>query len=66
MPKAVLMAAIMGALIAPVTAPAAENGPETVVVPVGSAEVNVIEIGVNPSNKAASTNSRESPDRRSD
>ena len=66
MPKAVLLAAIMGALIASATAPAAENAAGTVVVPVGSAALNVIEIGVNPSKKAASTDSRESPARRND
>ena len=66
MPKAALLAAIMGALIAPATAPAVENEAGTVVVPVGSAAVNVIEIGVNPSKKAASTGSRGTPDRRDD
>ena len=60
MPKAVIMAAIVGALVAPATAPAGGNGPETVVVPVGSAEVKVIEIGVNPSSTSAPKDSRQS------
>lgn len=64
MSKAILMAVMMGVLIAPAIAPAGEKGAGAVVVPVGSANVSVIEIGVNPSKKAASTDSRQSPDRR--